>query len=50
MSFGVSASSSGTPFEYRSVFAKADEALYAAKAGGRNCVRSPERVAEAAHA
>jgi diguanylate cyclase (GGDEF)-like protein len=48
MSFGVSASSEGTPFEYRGVFAEADEALYAAKAAGRNCVRSPERVAEAA--
>ena len=46
MSFGVSASSEGTPFEYRGVFAEADEALYAAKAAGRNCVRSPGQVAE----
>jgi diguanylate cyclase (GGDEF)-like protein len=46
MSFGVSASSEGTPFEYRGVFAEADEALYAAKAWGRNCVRSPGQVAE----
>ncbi|MEK6252074.1 MAG: hypothetical protein AABM43_09055 [Actinomycetota bacterium] len=47
---GEVASSGGAPFEYRSVFAEADEALYAAKAAGRNCVRTPERVAEAAHA
>ena len=46
MSFGVSASSEGTPFEYRGVFAEADEALYAAKAAGRNCVRSPSQIAE----
>lgn len=38
MSFGVSASSSGA-FDYSSVFAEADRALYAAKAGGGNCVR-----------
>ncbi len=46
MSFGVSASSGGTRFDYRRVFAEADEALYAAKAGGRNCVRTPGQVAE----
>jgi diguanylate cyclase (GGDEF)-like protein len=48
MSFGVSASSEGAPFEYRGVFAEADEALYAAKAAGRNCVRSPRQVTEPA--
>ncbi len=38
MSFGVSASASG-PFDYQEVFAAADQALYAAKAAGGNCVR-----------
>lgn len=38
MSFGVSASASG-PFDYNVVFAAADQALYAAKAAGGNCVR-----------
>jgi diguanylate cyclase (GGDEF)-like protein len=42
MSFGVSASTPGTPFEYAAVFAQADAALYAAKAAGRNCVRGTE--------
>lgn len=38
MSFGVSASGDGL-FDYDEVFQAADEALYAAKRGGRNCVR-----------
>ena len=38
MSFGVSASAPGS-FDYAEVFRAADEALYAAKAAGRNCVR-----------
>jgi len=38
MSFGVGASSSG-PFDYQAVFTAADQALYAAKAAGGNCVR-----------
>ena len=41
MSFGVSASPAGTPFDYDAMFAAADAALYAAKDEGRNCVRSP---------
>jgi diguanylate cyclase (GGDEF)-like protein len=44
MSFGVSASKPGS-FDYKRVFEHADQALYAAKAAGRNCVRaaaSPE--------
>jgi diguanylate cyclase (GGDEF)-like protein len=38
MSFGVSASPPSS-FEYERVFEVADQALYAAKAAGRNCVR-----------
>ncbi|MHB8490780.1 MAG: GGDEF domain-containing protein [Solirubrobacteraceae bacterium] len=37
MSFGVSASGAGE-FDYATLFALADKALYAAKNGGRNCV------------
>jgi diguanylate cyclase (GGDEF)-like protein len=38
MSFGVSASGRGEPFEYQDVFAEADAALYRAKRGGRDQV------------
>lgn len=38
MSFGVSASAPSS-FDYDHVFRAADQALYAAKAAGRNCVR-----------
>jgi diguanylate cyclase (GGDEF)-like protein len=38
MSFGVSASSPSS-FDYEHAFEVADQALYAAKAAGRNCVR-----------
>jgi diguanylate cyclase (GGDEF)-like protein len=38
MSFGVSASEQATTFDYASVFAKADAALYEAKRSGRNRV------------
>jgi diguanylate cyclase (GGDEF)-like protein len=41
MSFGVSGSAPGEPFDYTEVFARADAALYEAKASGRDrvCVR-----------
>jgi diguanylate cyclase (GGDEF)-like protein len=38
MSFGVAASAHGEPFDYASVFAAADEALYRAKRSGRDQV------------
>jgi predicted signal transduction protein with EAL and GGDEF domain len=38
MSFGVSASQPSS-FDYERVFKAADQALYGAKAAGRNCVR-----------
>jgi predicted signal transduction protein with EAL and GGDEF domain len=38
MSFGVSASPPGTAFDYETVFASADQALYEAKEQGRNLV------------
>lgn len=38
MSFGVSASRSGEPFEYERTFAEADGALYTAKRKGRDRV------------
>jgi diguanylate cyclase (GGDEF)-like protein len=50
MSFGVSASTRGEPFEYETVFAAADEALYAAKADGRDRVGTPDVIAELATA
>jgi diguanylate cyclase (GGDEF)-like protein len=48
MSFGVHASVRGEAFDYESVFAKADAALYEAKQGGRDqvCVAEPEAVLE----
>ena len=43
MSFGVATSPSGSPFDYESVFAAADEGLYEAKRTGRNkVVSAPE--------
>jgi diguanylate cyclase (GGDEF)-like protein len=47
MSFGVCASSRDEPFDYRSVFARADAAMYEAKHGGRDrvCVAGGARVA-----
>jgi diguanylate cyclase (GGDEF)-like protein len=46
MSFGVGASERGQVFNYASVFATADEALYRAKRNGRNqvCVAGSDRV------
>jgi diguanylate cyclase (GGDEF)-like protein len=48
MSFGVSGSAQGTGFDYDRVFAAADQALYEAKALGRNriCRQSPAGVSE----
>jgi diguanylate cyclase (GGDEF)-like protein len=43
MSFGVGASERGETFDYASVFAKADAALYQAKQGGRDQVCLAER-------
>jgi diguanylate cyclase (GGDEF)-like protein len=40
MSFGVSASESDSVFDYPTICAEADAALYEAKRGGRNAVRS----------
>ncbi len=47
ISLGVCASSPGQGFDYKSVFARADEALYEAKRGGRDrvCVAADARVA-----
>ena len=50
MSFGVSASPRGRRFEYQTVFAEADEALFEAKRGGRDQVRSAPDPALAAFA
>jgi diguanylate cyclase (GGDEF)-like protein len=44
MSFGVSTSVAGEPFDYERVFAAADEALYEAKSLGRNRVSTVEVV------
>jgi diguanylate cyclase (GGDEF)-like protein len=49
MSFGVSASPPGE-FDYESVFAEADMALYEAKHAGRNRVRTRDAIALAAQA
>jgi diguanylate cyclase (GGDEF)-like protein len=38
MSFGVASSRPGTPFDYETVFERADAALYEAKSAGRNRV------------
>ena len=48
MSFGVDASPRGETFDYDSVFAKADTALYEAKQGGRDqvCAAGREAVPE----
>ena len=48
MSFGVSASGYGELFDYDSVFARADEALYEAKESGRDrvCVARKESVGD----
>ena len=46
MSFGVSASSRGEPFEYGVLFAEADAALYRAKQTGRDHVGLAETDAE----
>jgi diguanylate cyclase (GGDEF)-like protein len=49
MSFGLSASAQGTRFDYETVFAAADAALYRAKSAGRNrvCVDADATAAEA---
>jgi diguanylate cyclase (GGDEF)-like protein len=39
MSCGVAATAPGEAFDYQTVFARADAALYAAKRSGRDCVR-----------
>jgi diguanylate cyclase (GGDEF)-like protein len=44
ISFGVSTSIAGERFDYEQVFAAADEALYGAKALGRNRVGTAELV------
>jgi diguanylate cyclase (GGDEF)-like protein len=46
MSFGVSGSSHGEPFDYQRVFAEADAALYNAKQAGRDSVRLAGAVTE----
>ena len=43
MSFGVSGSPPGEAFDYESIFAEADRALYGAKTDGRNRVHVPRR-------
>jgi diguanylate cyclase (GGDEF)-like protein len=44
MSFGANASARETSFDYESVFAAADAALYEAKRAGANCVRVPRHA------
>jgi diguanylate cyclase (GGDEF)-like protein len=48
MSFGVGASTGDQRFDYEAVFAEADNALYAAKAAGRDCVQRAIPVADPA--
>jgi len=48
LSFGVAASERGAGFGFEAVFGAADRALYAAKAGGGDCVRRASAVAEPA--
>ena len=47
VSIGVASSAAGTPFVWDEVFARADAALYQAKAGGRNRVASGDPVPHA---
>jgi diguanylate cyclase (GGDEF)-like protein len=47
MSVGVAALEAGEPFEFEALFDRADYALYAAKAQGRNCVRVGASAADA---
>jgi diguanylate cyclase with GGDEF domain len=46
MSFGVAAADVDERFEFNAVFDRADSALYAAKAQGRNCIRVAETTAD----
>ena len=48
MSFGVAGSTAGSRFEFETVFARADEALYEAKRRGRNRVSTHRPTTAAA--